>query len=342
MDIKEKLTSLKEEFYKKFEVLQNIEDLENLYREFLSRKGGKISELLKFLPTLSNEEKRIYGKEINNLKEYIHNEINKKIEDIKRKQKEEELNKIDLSLSPRRIWKGSLHPLTHVMEEIKEIFRYLGFQVELGPEVEYEKYNFDALNIPWYHPARDMQDTFYVKEGVVLRTHTSPVQIRTMLKRKNSLPIKMIAPGRVYRNEEISARSYAFFHQLEGLYIDKDVKFSHLKGILEFFLKRLYGENVKVRYRPSYFPFTEPSVEVDISCMLCGGKGCNVCKYTGYLEVLGAGMVHPNVLKAGGIDPDKYSGFAFGLGIERIAMLKYAIEDIRLFYENDIKFLDQF
>lgn len=336
----EKINALREEFKGYLRgCLHDITMLDNLYAKFLGRKNGLLSEMMKMLPSLDPESRKDTGKLVNILRQEIEGAINEAKETIKNKCSK--TDSIDLTLAERKLFTGSLHPLTAVLEEIKEIFRNLGFQVELGPEIETEFYNFDALNISAHHPARDMQDTFYVEDGVVLRTHTSPVQIRSMLKTKE-MPIKMIAPGRVYRNEQISGRSYAYFHQVEGLYIDKGVKFSHLKGILEYFVKNFYAKEAKVRYRPSFFPFTEPSVEVDVSCVICGAKGCSVCKKTGWLEILGAGMVHPNVLISGNIDPKIYTGLAFGIGIERMAMMKYGVNDIRLFNENDIKFLEQF
>ena len=237
---------------------------------------------------------------------------------------------------------GSRHPVTLMRNRIVSIFQRLGFAVAEGPEIEDDWHNFGALNLPPHHPARDMQDTFYIQQNPdwVLRTHTSSVQIREM--EKGELPIRMLMPGRVYRNETVSARSHCFFHQVEGLYIDKDVSFADLKQTLYFFVKEMYGKDVKVRFRPSYFPFTEPSAEMDVSCFICGGCGCNICKKTGWVEILGCGMVHPNVLANCGIDPEKYTGFAFGMGIERPAMLKYGVKDLRLFSENDVRFLKQF
>lgn len=250
--------------------------------------------------------------------------------------------KIDLSLPGDELPLGSRHPVTLMRNRIVSIFQRLGFAVAEGPEIEDDWHNFGALNLPEYHPARDMQDTFYVQQNpaFLLRTHTSNVQIREM--EKGVLPIRGIYPGRVYRNETISARSHCFFHQVEGLYIDENVSFADLKQTLYFFVKEMYGKDVKVRFRPSYFPFTEPSAEMDVTCFICGGEGCSVCKKTGWVEILGCGMVHPNVLTNCGIDPNKYSGFAFGMGIERPAMLKYGINDIRLFSENDVRFLKQF
>lgn len=249
---------------------------------------------------------------------------------------------VDLSLPGDPIPLGGRHPITLMRNRIVSIFQRLGFAVAEGPEIEDDWHNFGALNLPEHHPARDMQDTFYIQQNPdwVLRTHTSSVQIREM--EKGKLPIRMLMPGRVYRNETVSARSHCFFHQVEGLYIDENVSFADLKQTLYFFVKEMYGKDVKVRFRPSYFPFTEPSAEMDVSCFICGGCGCNICKKTGWVEILGCGMVHPNVLTNCGIDPNKYTGFAFGMGIERPAMLKYGINDIRLFSENDLRFLQQF
>ena len=249
---------------------------------------------------------------------------------------------IDLSLPGDPVPLGSRHPVTMMRNRIVSIFQRLGFAVAEGPEIEDDWHNFGALNLPPHHPARDMQDTFYIQQNPdwVLRTHTSSVQIREM--EKGKLPIRLLMPGRVYRNETVSARSHCFFHQVEGLYIDENVSFADLKQTLYFFVKEMYGTDVKVRFRPSYFPFTEPSAEMDVTCFICGGSGCNICKKTGWVEILGCGMVHPNVLQNCGIDPNKYSGFAFGMGIERPAMLKYGVNDLRLFSENDIRFLKQF
>ena len=237
-------------------------------------------------------------------------------------------------------FQGSIHPLTKIIEEIKNIFSRIGFSTIYGPEVDTDYYNFEALNIPKDHPARDMQDTFYIDKETLLRTHTSSSQIHFM--EKNQPPIRVISPGRVYRNEDISVRSYCLFHQIEGLYIDKNVKFSDLKGTLDYFAKSLFGENVKTRFRPSYFPFTEPSAEMDVSCIFCKGAGCGICKHSGWIEILGCGMVDPEVFKSVDYDVDLWSGFAFGVGIERIAMLKYGVKDIRMFYSGDIQFLKNF
>jgi phenylalanyl-tRNA synthetase alpha chain len=247
--------------------------------------------------------------------------------------------KIDVSLPSRGVRRGHLHPVTIVLEDIKKIFKEMGYLVAEGPDIETEHHNFEALNIPTYHPARDMHDTFYLKSGELLRTHTSPVQIRFM--KKNQPPLAIIAPGRVYRRDADVVHS-PVFHQIEGLLVDKDVTFAQLKGTLTYFLRQVFGKGRRVRFRPSYFPFTEPSAEVDVECILCGGKGCRLCKNSGWLEILGSGMVDPNVFLAVGYDPKKYSGFAFGIGIERVAMLKYGIDDIRLFFENRVQFLEQF
>jgi phenylalanyl-tRNA synthetase alpha chain len=247
---------------------------------------------------------------------------------------------VDFTLPGDPLNIGSIHPLTQTMEEIKSIFIKLGFSLAYGSEIDTEFYNFEALNIPKHHPARDMQDTFYITDEVLLRTHTSDTQIHFM--ENNKPPVRIIAPGRVYRNEDVSVRSYCLFHQIEGLYVDKTVTFSELKGTLDYFARELFGLDVKTRFRPSYFPFTEPSAEMDVSCIFCKGNGCGICKKTGWLEILGCGMVDPEVYKSVKYDPDKWTGYAFGLGIERIAMLKYGVQDIRLFYSGDVRFLRQF
>ena len=306
--------------------------------EFLVKKG-KIQALFDRMKDVPKEQKPIIGKELNILRKTIEanfNELKQKFE-----QKNNDTSDIDLTLPGKRTFKGTSHPVLNVMNEMIDIFREMGFSVAEGPEIEDDEHNFDALNFPKDHPARDMQDTFFIKSdnNLLLRTHTSPVQIRIMQEQKP--PIRSIMPGRVYRNEAINARSLAEFHQIEGLYINKKVTFAELKGTLISFSKKMYGENSRFRFRPSFFPFTEPSAELDISCFLCGGNGCRICKHTGWLEIAGCGMVHPNVLKAGGIDPEEYSGFAFGFGIERVAMLRTGITDIRLFYENDGRVMNQ-
>jgi phenylalanyl-tRNA synthetase alpha chain len=301
---------------------------------------GLVKNLMGEMKNVPNEKKKEFGQILNEFKQYAE----AKYEELKSSNSNLKLktSNLDLTLPGDDIPVGTRHPISLMTNRIISIFQRLGFAVAEGPEIEDDWHNFTALNLPEHHPARDMQDTFYVQQNPdwLLRTHTSNIQIREM--QKGKLPIRIICPGRVYRNETVSARSHCFFHQVEGLYIDENVSFADLKQTLYFFAKEMYGSDVKIRFRPSYFPFTEPSAEMDISCMLCKGVGCNVCKKTGWLEILGSGMVHPNVLSNCGIDPNKYTGFAFGMGIERPALLKYGINDIRLFSENDVRFLKQF
>jgi phenylalanyl-tRNA synthetase alpha chain len=303
---------------------------------------GIVKNLMSEMKQVPNEKKKEFGQVMNDFKLFVEN----KFEELKQTSVDPGLpgtdSQADLTLPGDPMPLGSRHPVSLMRGRIISIFQRLGFAVAEGPEIEDDWHNFTALNLPGHHPARDMQDTFYVQQNPdwLLRTHTSNVQIREM--EKGQLPIRIVCPGRVYRNETVSARSHCFFHQVEGLYIDENVSFADLKQTLYFFVKEMYGADVKVRFRPSYFPFTEPSAEMDISCTLCKGEGCSVCKYTGWLEILGCGMVHPNVLQNCNIDPNKYTGFAFGMGIERPALLKYGINDIRLFSENDLRFLKQF
>ena len=323
-------------------------DLESLLSEngaidkirikYLGRKG-LIADLFIQMGKVDQEERPQIGKVLNELKTEISLEIDG-ITSSWETAAESDVTAVDYTLPGDPIPIGSIHPLTQVMEEIKSIFLRLGFSLAYGPEIDTEFYNFEALNIPKHHPARDMQDTFYITDEVLLRTHTSDTQIHFM--ENHDPPVRIIAPGRVYRNEDISVRSYCLFHQIEGLYVDSRVTFSELKGTLDYFARKLFGENVKTRFRPSYFPFTEPSAEMDVSCIFCKGNGCSICKKTGWLEILGCGMVDPEVYKSVKYDPDKWTGYAFGLGIERIAMLKYGVEDIRLFYSGDVRFLRQF
>jgi len=316
------------------------EKIEEFRIKFLSKKGGLVTELFKDFKNVPNEQKKEFGQVLNQLK----NKVIDKVNQLKNELKSKDTVKIglDLSLPGDAQTSGSRHPISIVRNEIIEIFTRLGFTISEGPEIEDDLHVFSALNFPPEHPARDMQDTFFIEQNpdILLRTHTSSVQVRVMDNEKP--PIRTISPGRVFRNEAISARAHCIFHQIEGLYIDENVSFADLKQTLEYFAKELFGQNTKIRLRPSYFPFTEPSAEVDVSCSLCGGKGCNVCKYTGWLEILGCGMVDPNVLESNNIDSEKYTGFAFGMGIERITMLKYGIKDLRLFFENDLRFLKQF
>jgi len=314
--------------------------LQNLKAKFVGRKGV-ITEILKGMKDIPDSDRPRMGKLINETKTFVEGLIENRLDAIKEEKKRRSLHeeKIDVTLPGRGMPIGARHPISQVMEEITAIFERMGFEVAEGPEVETDYYNFEALNIPKNHPARDMQDTFYISDEIVLRTHTSPVQIRVMEKRQP--PVKIIAPGKVYRCDSDISHT-PMFHQIEGLLVDEGVTFGDLKGVLTEFVRLVFGEGVGVRFRPSFFPFTEPSAEVDIACLICGGKGCRVCKNTGWLEILGCGMVDPEVFKSVGYDPEKYSGFAFGMGIERITMLKYGINDIRLFFENDLRFLRQF
>lgn len=308
----------------------------------LGRKG-ELTGLLRGLKDLKGEEKVAAGKTANEIKDLLEALIERKAAQITAREMEQKLleEKIDVTLPGLPLQTGGLHPISRVTREIQNIFIGMGFSVAEGPEIESDYYNFAALNVPKDHPARDMQDTFYISEDVLLRTHTSPVQVRTMEKLTPQLPVKIIVPGKVYRKDDDATHS-PMFNQVEGLVIDEGITFGHLKGTLMAFAKQIFGEDVRVRYRPSFFPFTEPSAEMDISCVICGGEGCRVCSHTGWLEILGAGMVHPRVLINGGYDPEKVTGFAFGMGIERIAMLKYGINDLRLFFDNDKRFLTQF
>jgi phenylalanyl-tRNA synthetase alpha chain len=294
------------------------------------------------LKNVPNERKKEFGQLLNNFKEFTEKKFEELKSGISHNGQPSADAELDLSLPGDNIQAGTRHPITLVRNQIVSIFERLGFAVAEGPEIEDDWHNFSALNMPENHPARDMQDTFYIHQNPdwVLRTHTSSVQVREM--EKGYLPIRIVCPGRVYRNETISARAHCFFHQVEGLYIDEHVSFADLKQTLYFFVQAMFGKDVKVRFRPSYFPFTEPSAEMDISCLICNGAGCNICKYTGWVEILGCGMVHPNLLENCKIDSNKYTGYAFGMGIERITMLKYQINDLRLFSENDVRFLKQF
>ena len=330
--------NLKEEI-KNF--LTEEKDKAETFRIKFLGSNGSVKSAMTEMKNVAPESKRDMGKVLNELKLFAEN----KYEELKKENnnlEEVSENNIDLTLPGESLSIGTRHPISIVRNKIVSIFQRLGFAVAEGPEIEDDWHNFTALNLPENHPARDMQDTFYVSQDPawMLRTHTSSVQVREM--EKGHLPIRIICPGRVYRNETISARAHCFFHQVEGLYIADNVSFADLKQTLYFFVQEMFGKDVKVRFRPSYFPFTEPSAEMDISCLICGGAGCNVCKHTGWVEILGCGMVHPNVLENCGIDSNKYSGFAFGMGIERITMLKYQIKDLRIFSENDIRFLKQF
>jgi phenylalanyl-tRNA synthetase alpha chain len=333
------LEEIEETVIGRLKSVSNLRELEELKSEYLSRKG-KFSTLLKELKTLPLENRPQAGQKANLIKIRLDEILQAKVQELKEKEKIAPLEFFDFTLPGRKSWEGKLHPLTQVLERIVQIFYGMGFEVVKGPDIETNYYNFDALNFPQDHPARDMQDTFYLGEGLILRTHTSPVQVRVFEKRKP--PVKILAPGRVYRHEAINSRSFCLFYQVEGFYVDEGVTFADLKGALVAFVKEFFGKEVELRFRASFFPFTEPSAEVDIRCIICKGKGCSLCKYRGWLEILGAGMIDPEVFKAVGYDPEKYSGYAFGLGVDRIALLKYRIDDIRLFYENDLRFLRQF
>jgi phenylalanyl-tRNA synthetase alpha chain len=331
------IEKLKKEIWENFEKIEDFSQLENFRIKYLGKKG-KITSFLKLLKELPLEEKKYLGKELNELKDLLEEKLKEKEREILFREEDKDLG-LDLTLPGRSPFIGTLHPLTQVIDELCEIFSRLGFEIVTGPEIETEYYNFTALNIPEWHPARDMQATFYLKNGALLRTHTSPMQIRAMLERKP--PLRIVAPGKVYRCDA-DIRHSPMFHQIEGLMVDKDVSFSDLKGVLTYFAREIFGEKTKVRFRPSYFPFTEPSLEMDIECVICKGKGCKVCGEAGWLEILGAGMVHPEVFKAVNYDTELWQGFAFGLGIERIAMIKYGIDDIRMFFENHLFFLQSF
>jgi len=339
--MEEKIKGLQQEAIQAIKSVDNLEKLEELRIKYLGKKG-ELTQILRGMGSLSPEERPVVGKLVNIVKGELNKLLSEKEITLKEVAKQQRLKSegIDVTLPGKRRKLGKQHPLTLAFNEIKELFLGLGFEIAEGPEVEKDYYNFEALNFPANHPARDMQDTFYVGGDVLLRTHTSGVQVRTM--EKAEPPIRVIAPGRVYRSDEVDATHSPVFHQVEGLMIDKDISFANLKAILIKVVHELFGADREVRFRPSYFPFTEPSAEVDVSCASCGGEGCRICSGTGWLEILGSGMVHPNVLEMSGIDSEEYSGFAFGIGVERIAMLKYGIDDMRLLYENDIRFLEQF
>ena len=332
------INKIKQDFDSRLESISDSKQLEQIRINFLGKKG-QLQDLMKQLRNASPGEKPKLGKDINLLKQYIEDKINSKGTCLSPKFSKESQEIFDTTLPGRKELNGTLHPITQVMEEISSIFFGLGFQIEEGPEIETDYYNFEALNIPEDHPARDMQDTFYIEDKTVLRTHTSPVQVHVMENKEP--PLRIIAPGKVYRCDSDVSHT-PMFHQIEGLMVDDGISFSHLKGIMNIFLQEVFGKDTKIRFRPSFFPFTCPSAEVDIQCVICDGKGCRVCSQTGWLEILGAGMVDPAVFQSVNYDPEKWTGFAFGLGIERIAMLKFGINDIRLFFENDLRFLQQF
>ncbi|WP_154989659.1 phenylalanine--tRNA ligase subunit alpha [Priestia megaterium] len=341
--MKERLQELQQEAIAKVEAASALKELNDVRVAYLGKKGP-ITEVLRGMGKLSAEERPVMGALANEVREAIASKIEEKQTALEAAEVERKLasETIDVTLPGRPVKAGTHHPLTSVVEEVEDLFLGMGYEVAEGPEVEQDYYNFEALNLPKGHPARDMQDTFYITEETLLRTHTSTVQARVMNKNEGKGPVKIICPGKVYRRDDDDATHSHQFMQIEGLVVDENIRMSDLKGTLEVFVKKMFGVDREIRLRPSFFPFTEPSVEVDVSCAKCGGKGCNVCKQTGWIEILGAGMVHPNVLEMAGYDSTKYRGFAFGIGVERIAMLKHGVDDIRHFYTNDVRFLDQF
>ncbi len=339
--MKEQLISLKERALSEIKASPSMEELDSLRVKY-SGKKGELTAILKGMGKLSAEERPEIGKIANEVREAIENEINIKKEEIKKIELNKKLAEevIDVTMPGKTFKVGKRHPITQIIDEVTEIFMGIGFSVAEGPEVETVENNFDALNAPKNHPSRDMSDTFYFNDELLLRTQTSPVQVRTM--KNEELPIRIISPGRCFRNDSLDATHSPMFHQIEGLVVGKDITMAQFKGTLELFVKKLFGENTRTKFRPHNFPFTEPSAEIDVTCFKCGGEGCPMCKGEGWIEILGSGMVHPNVLRNCGIDPEVYTGFAFGMGVERLAMLKYEIDDIRLLVENDMRFLDQF
>jgi len=337
--MKEKLLKIKEEARLALEDAST--DIEQIRIKYLGKKG-ELTAVLRSMGQLSAEERPIIGQLANEVRVFIENEIAEQTEKHRAAALKSRLEKekIDVTYPGTKPEVGKRHPLSAIQREMEDIFLGMGFDIVEGPEIEYDYYNFQALNIPENHPARDTQDTFYITDNILLRTQTSPVQVRTM--EKKAPPIRVISPGRVYRSDTMDATHSPLFHQLEGLVVDKGITMGDLKGTLELFAKKMFGPESRIRFRPHHFPFTEPSAEVDVSCFVCGGEGCRLCKGEGWIEILGAGMVHPNVLRGCNVDPEEYSGFAFGMGIERITMLKYHIDDIRHLYENDMRFLSQF
>lgn len=339
--MKEKLENIKNNALKELKEASSGAELENLRVKYLGKKG-ELTQILRGMGALSAEERPLMGKIVNEVKQAVENFIDEASNTIKQKEKQERLKNevIDITMPGKKQSIGKRHPLDLTIESIKEIFVSMGFSIEEGPEVELDYYNFEALNIPKGHPARGEQDTFYINDNIVLRTQTSPMQIRVMENEKP--PIKMICPGKVYRSDAVDATHSPIFYQMEGLVVDKDITLADLKGTLDLFARKLFGDKVQTKFRPHHFPFTEPSAEMDATCFVCNGEGCKVCKGSGWIEILGCGMVHPQVLRNCNIDPEVYSGFAFGFGIDRMVMLKYGIDDIRLLYESDVRFLNQF
>ena len=340
--MQEQIEKIKKNSIQEFENAKTLKELSDLKVKYLGKKG-ELTQVLRGMGALSAEERPVIGTLVNKVRDELntlYENKEKQLEEIALQQKLAE-EKIDVTLPSNKIKRGSKHPLNRVIEEIEDLFVSMGYDVVDGPELETDEYCFERLNLPKGHPARDMQDSFYITTEYLLRTQTSAVQARVMMANKEKTPIRVIVPGKTYRREDDATHSHQF-NQVEGLVIDENITLAHLKGTLEVFMRKLLGENTQLRFRPSYFPFTEPSYEVDVSCFKCGGKGCNLCKQTGWIELLGAGMVHPNVLKMNGYDPEKYTGFAFGTGLDRLAMFKYGITDMRYLYRNDVRFLTQF
>lgn len=335
------ITRIEQEFFQALGAVISLRELEQLKVTFLGKKGP-VHALMQGLRDCPAEHRPELGKRINSLKERLESECARRESSLVEKEEGERLahEKLDVTLPGRRRFSGGIHPVTQMMDELLDIFMEMGFSVQYGPEIESDYYNFEALNFGPDHPARDMQDTFFIDSHILLRTHTSPTQVRVM--EHHRPPIRVVAPGRCFRNEDVTARSNVFFHQIEGFYIDKGVSFADLMQTIQIFLERLFGKEVKLRFRPSYFPFVEPGLEVDIACLACEGKGCSLCKHSGWLEVLGAGMIHPEVLRAGGIDPEEYTGYAWGIGIDRLVLRRRGIPDIRMLTDNDLRFLSQF
>ena len=340
--MEEKIKQIRVKAEDEISKIETIHDLNEVKVKILGKKG-ELTEILRGMGSLSSEERPVIGNLVNKVRDEIEGLITSKETELKKKELQEKLQseKIDVTLPATKVKRGSKHPLNRIIEEVEDLFVSMGYDVVSGPELETDEYCFERLNLPKGHPARDMQDSFYITTEYLLRTQTSAVQARAMMANTEKTPIRIIVPGKTYRREDDATHSHQF-NQVEGLVVDKNISFADLKGTLEIFMRKMLGENTQLRFRPSYFPFTEPSYEVDVTCFKCGGKGCNLCKHTGWIELLGSGVVHPNVLLMNGYDPDVYSGFAFGTGLDRLAMFKYGITDMRLLYTNDVKFLSQF
>ncbi len=340
--MKEQIEQIRQNAMKEMENVQDEKELNDIRVKYLGKKG-ELTALLRGMGALSEEERPIIGSLVNEVRDELETKISEKEEAYKKEELKRKLEteKIDITLPSTKVKRGSKHPLNRIIEEVEDLFVSMGYDVVDGPELETDEYCFERLNLPQGHPARDMQDSFYVTPEYLLRTQTSAVQARVMMANEEKSPIRVICPGKVYRRDDDATHSHQFA-QVEGLVIDKNISLADLKGTLEIFMKKMLGENTELRFRPSYFPFTEPSYEVDVTCFKCQGKGCNLCKQTGWIELLGSGIVHPNVLKMNGYDPEKYTGFAFGTGLDRLAMFKYGITDIRLLYQNDVRFLNEF